>query len=357
MKAYVLHNIGDIRLDECSEPKLNKNEVLLKVRAVGICGSDIPRIYNTGAYNHPLIPGHEFSGEVVKLGEEVSKVWLNKRVGVFPLIPCYECHCCRNKQYEMCKNYSYLGSRQDGGFAEFVAVPVENLIELPNNVTFQQAAMLEPMAVGIHSIRKAFNVNDLENIKDKDKTICVCGLGTIGLLIFMFLKEFGFKNVYLIGNKETQKKLVTSMGLEEKYFCDTNKFDSKKWLENLTGGIGIDIFFECVGKNETIKLAVESAAPSGKIILLGNPYSDLELEKAIYWKVLRSQLTLIGSWNSSFTKDENDDWEYVIKLLKDGRINPEKFITHNYDLDDLENGFLIMKNKSEEYVKIMCNLN
>lgn len=354
MKAFNLHNINNIRLDDCSEPIVNKDEVLVKVNAVGICGSDIPRIYDTGTYKYPLIPGHEFSGEVVTIGKEVDSSWLHKRVGVFPLLPCHECECCKRKQYEMCKNYSYIGSRQDGAFTEFVAVKAENLIELPGNVTFLQAAMLEPMAVAIHSIRRAFKVNDIENIEDKSTTIAICGLGTIGLLVYMFLKQFGFSNTYLIGNKEIQKNIVLNMGGQEDNFLNINETNSKEWIMNRTHGEGADIFFECVGKNHTIELAIETTAPKGTVILVGNPYSDIKLEKSIYWKILRSQLTIIGTWNSSFTKDENDDWKYIVKLLENEKINPEILITHKFSLEDLEKGFLIMKNKSEEYVKIMC---
>ena len=114
MKAWVLHGIGDFRLEEADEPVLAKGEVLVSVKAAGICGSDIPRVYRTGTYSYPTIPGHEFSGMVVKTGEGADPGWLNKRVGVFPLIPCGSCVPCKKRQYEMCRHYGYLGSRQDG---------------------------------------------------------------------------------------------------------------------------------------------------------------------------------------------------------------------------------------------------
>ena len=123
MKAYVLHGIGDLRYEDVGLPALAEGTVLVRVRAAGICGSDIPRVYRTGAYSHPLIPGHEFSGEVVRVGAGVDGAWVDKRVGVFPMIPCMGCPQCQKGQYEMCRNYNYLGSRTDGGFAEYVRVP------------------------------------------------------------------------------------------------------------------------------------------------------------------------------------------------------------------------------------------
>ena len=152
MKAWVLHEIGDFRLEEVEEPELAKEEVLVAVKAAGICGSDIPRVYRTGTYSYPTIPGHEFSGKVVGLGAKADPKWLGKRVGIFPLIPCQNCIPCQNREFEMCRHYSYLGSRRDGGFAEFVAVPQWNLIELPDQVSYEQAAMLEPMAVAVHAL-------------------------------------------------------------------------------------------------------------------------------------------------------------------------------------------------------------
>ena len=200
MKAWVLHDINDFRYEDVKEPVLKETEVLLKVKAVGICGSDIPRVYENGAHKMPLIIGHEFAGEVVEVGKEADEKWIGKRVGVFPLIPCRECISCQRQQYEMCKNYSYLGSRTDGGFAEYVAVPQWNLIELPDEVLMEEAAMLEPMAVAVHAIRQ-MNPN-------KEDVVAICGLGTIGMLAAMFLRDMGVSKLLLIGNKEFQKKMV-----------------------------------------------------------------------------------------------------------------------------------------------------
>ena len=193
MKAWVLHKENDLRLETADRPTLEDNEVLIAVKAAGICGSDIPRIYQTGAHIHPLIPGHEFSGIVVQTGALADPAWQGQRVGVFPLIPCKLCPPCSKKQYEMCRNYSYLGSRRDGGFAEYAAVPEENLIRLPEQVTYEEAAMLEPMAVAVHAMRR-IEVN-------KSDSIAICGLGTIGLLLYMFLMEAGMQNVFVFGNK------------------------------------------------------------------------------------------------------------------------------------------------------------
>lgn len=339
MKAWVLHGIDELKYEEVEKPLVLEGEVLVEVKAVGVCGSDIPRAYKDGAHNMPLIIGHEFAGKIAGTG---------KRVGVFPLIPCRQCTPCKKKQYEMCRNYSYLGSRRDGGFAEYVAVPEWNLIEVPENVSYEEAAMLEPMAVAVHAMRRV--------APDKKDTVVVCGLGTIGMLLVMFLIDAGIENILVVGNKEFQKQNVQKLGISEQNYCDSKTIDVNEWIMQRTKGKGTDIFFECVGKEETVVQAVNLTAPAGKICLVGNPYSDMELDKGTYWKILRNQLTVTGTWNSSYTQDKEDDWHYVLERLAQKKINPSQFISHRYTLEDIVKGFEIMRDKTEDYIKMMAVL-
>ena len=348
MKAWVLHGINDLRFEETNTPVIGEKEVLLAVKAVGVCGSDIPRVFYTGTYSFPLIPGHEFAGQVVESGNGVDKNWQGQRVGVFPLIPCYDCPPCRAEKYEMCRHYSYLGSRCDGGFAEYVAVPEKNLIALPEGVGFEEAAMLEPMSVAVHAMRKMA-------LSEKDR-IVICGLGTIGLFLLMFLREAGHKNVLAIGNKEFQQQMALKLGLPAESFCNSRTQDMERWLLERTDGEGADVFFECVGRNETVMQAVGMTGPGGRIMLVGNPASDMTLSKPVYWKILRNQLTVFGTWNSSFTHSQEDDWHYVLEKLQGGRIAPAEMITHRLPLKELDKGFAIMRDKKEEYGKVMAGI-
>lgn len=348
MNAFILHDIHDFRLETISKPVPKDNEVLVAVKAAGICGSDIPRIYQTGTYSYPLIPGHEFSGIVAELGANVDKCWLNQRVGIFPLIPCRSCIPCQREQYEMCKHYSYLGSRRDGGFAEYVAVPSDNLLKLPEQVSFEEAAMMEPMAVAVHAMRRS-------QVKPKD-TVVICGLGTIGILLLMFLMEAGITNIFAVGNKTVQEQTVLSMGLKKEQYCDSKKEDIAEWIMEHTNHYGADVFFECVGKNETVAQAVNLTAPMGRICLVGNPGSEMRLEKAVYWKILRNQLTMVGTWNSSFTGKLEDDWHYGLRRLEEKRVMPVNLISHRFPLENALQGFHIMRDKTEEYIKIMLNI-
>ena len=136
MKAYSLHAVNDLRYEEVEIPELKSGWALVRVMATGICSSDIPRVFTKGTYHFPTIPGHEFSGIVEKVADTKNEYWVDKHVGVFPLIPCRSCDPCKEHHYEMCEHYDYIGSRRDGAFAEYVAAPIWNLLEIPDNIPF-----------------------------------------------------------------------------------------------------------------------------------------------------------------------------------------------------------------------------
>ena len=366
MKAWVLHSINDIRLEEAPLPSPKDDEVLIRVKAAGICGSDIPRIYKTGAHKMPLIPGHEFSGVVADTGREAFSYLKGKKVGIYPLIPCGSCVPCRSGHPETCRNYDYVGSRRDGAFSEYVSVPARNVRVLPDNISFEEAAMLEPMAVAAHALKLGTGNNidggagfDDENraysAPHADKRMVVCGLGTIGLLLTMFLLERGFKNVYLIGNKEEQLEKALSLGIPMEKFLDSREGNVINEIRKTAGEA--DVFFECVGKNECLSYGIESTAANGRIVLLGNPYSDMALSRDTYWKILRNQLDIRGSWNSTFLPEEKtdreDDWDYVITRLEKKKIRPADLITHRLPISGLDRGFSIMRDRSGYFCKVM----
>ena len=357
MKAWVLQESGRISYEEREMPVPAENEVRIRVEAVGICGSDIPRIYETGAHRMPLIPGHEFSGVVESIGKNAHSYWLGKRVAVYPKIPCGKCRECMDGLYDMCTDYDYIGSRRDGAFAEYVTAPVDNLMVLPDEISFEQAAMIEPMAVAANAMRTG--CWGKHSILTLDKPVAVCGAGTIGLMVVMFLKEAGFQRVYVIGNKDAQQKRAESLGIPKECFCDSRKNDPVKWLKEVSYG-GVYSYFECVGSNESIRYGLNACTPGAWMILVGNPRTDMTFDRDTYWKILRNQMTIYGIWNSTFRQGEpllngedTDDWGYVFRKLKEGKIHPEKLISHRFPLKELESGLLIMRDKTEDYCKVM----
>lgn len=354
MKALRLDDIGQLNMyDDISKPVLKPGEVLVRVKAAGICGSDVARVYENGAHNMPLIIGHEFSGYIEDTASDEDKGLIGKRVGVFPLIPCGKCPACRQSQYEMCHSYDYLGSRRDGGYAEYVAVPKWNVIMLPDNISYENAAMLEPMAVAVHAIRR-------QTIKP-GMTVAVSGLGTIGQLILMFLKEMGIDNIIAIGNKASQLKTASILGIDNSHLINIRDNQPQKAVMNLTDAEGVDMFFECVGKNESAELAIECTKRGGSVCMVGNPYTDMYFSKEVYWKILRNQLTIKGTWNSSYLgacdfNAQDDDWNYCISKMEEGAINPSCLITHNIQFEELTKALEMMRDKTEDYIKVMVSM-
>jgi L-iditol 2-dehydrogenase len=313
MKAWRLYGINDLRLQNVPLPEMKADEVLLKVAAAGICSSDLGRVYGSGAYHYPITLGHEFAGIITAAAAPENNHLIGKRAGVFPLLPCFNCESCQQKSYETCKNYSYIGSRRDGAFAEYVNVPVWNLLPIPDSVKIENAAMLEPTAVSLHAARLASVT--------PDKTVSVVGNGAIGRLTARFLSYRGAKNVSVIGRADSD--------------------------------IISDITVEAVGTAASLSRVISMTKPGGEIILLGNPPSDFSLSQKDYWQILRKQLTVKGSWNSSFIKDTNDDWNTAVRLIAEGAINPAEFISHKFPFEKLDEAFSMMNEKREKFCKVM----
>lgn len=337
MLAYQLHAIGDLRLCDGEMPQLDEASVLVRTAACGVCSSDIPRIFENGTYHFPTVPGHEFAGTVEAAGGEAGKAWIGKRVGVFPLIPCKECDQCAQRRYEMCRNYDYLGSRSDGGFAEFVKVPVWNLIELPDNVAFDQAAMLEPLCVARHAAKTALrgggNMADLR--------IAVVGTGAIGMFVACWLRQLGCLDVSVIGRNEHKRALADALGLP---YVNGSSDD---------GAMRYDILVEAVGSVESVIQCIELANAGARIVLMGNPAGDMNLPRTVYWKILRSQLTLKGVWNSSYESSAPSEWSEAVEALSEGTIDVMPLITHRFAFKELPAALDMMRSGGETYGKVM----
>ncbi len=331
-RGYSLHAVNDFRYEEFEYPKCARGWCIVKVKAAGICSSDIPRVYTNGTYHYPTVLGHEFSGIVDKVADKENDFILGKRVGIFPLIPCRKCEQCQNGHYEMCANYDYMGSRRDGGFAEYVAVPVWNLIILPDEISFEEAAMMEPLAVALHAIKNA-------SIKKND-TVGIIGSGMIAFAAAQWAKKLGASEIVVIGRSESKRKIADKIP-EIKYLTFEN---CKKEY---------DVVLEAVGTNSAIDMAINKVKPGGRLVLMGNPEGKVELNQNTYWRILRKQLHITGTWNSSYEQNSDCDWAEVVEALKKHTIKALALISHFYDQDDLKTGMDLMLKHEEPYCKVM----
>lgn len=335
MKAYSLLSIGNLEYGEVEIPDIKSGWCLIKVKACGICSSDIPRIYKKGTYHFPTIPGHEFSGIVLKVGNSMDACWIGKRVGVFPLIPCKQCEFCKKHKYEMCKSYDYIGSRRDGAYAEYVAAPIWNLIGLPDNISYKEAAMLEPLSVALHATKTAGVI--------KGNSVAIVGTGMIGFAVAQWCNIFGAKNTFIIGRNTSKKIYADKIGVN---YIDGNTNDI---LDKF------DVVFEAVGTNNAINTAIKIAKSGGKVVMLGNPEGDILFEQNIYWEILRKQLSVFGTWNSSFEHTGESDWKEAVEAISSKRISVENLISHCYPNEKLKSALDIMRNHKEPYCKVMID--
>ena len=204
MKAGVLHARDDIRYEEVQTPEPKAGEVLVKVKYSGICGSDVPRVIEDGAHFYPIVLGHEFSGIVAAVGDGVTKVKKGQRVAGAPLVPCMNCEDCMKGDYALCKDYSFIGTRQAGSFAEYICLPEQNVVSFTDTVSFEQGALFEPAAVALHG---------LECLPYKGgKTVAILGGGTIGLLVMQWANIFGAAKTVVFDIDDDRIELAKQMG-------------------------------------------------------------------------------------------------------------------------------------------------
>jgi|LSQX01.1.fsa_nt_gb L-iditol 2-dehydrogenase len=343
MKAAVLHAPGDIRCELIETPELRDDEVLVEVKAAGVCGSDIKRVMVTGTYTLPTIPGHEFSGVIADRGSCTS-VQVGERVAVYPLIPCGECSYCRVAAYNLCDNYSYLGSRTDGGFAQFVRVPLNNLVPIPEGVDFETAAATEPTSVALHALRRAgMEIGD---------DVAIFGAGPIGLLVAQWARNLGAKDVFLVDIAPDKLELAMTLGFPRENCIDGAQEDAVQIILERTGGMGVSLAVESAGVNATLISVVQATRKHGRIVLLGNPEGEARIPSNVMGSILRKELRIAGTWNSVCGTLPVDEWALTLDFMKKGKIVIKPLISHRFPLEDAPRVFKMMLHKEETFNRV-----
>ncbi|WHX16215.1 galactitol-1-phosphate 5-dehydrogenase [Streptomyces malaysiensis subsp. malaysiensis] len=323
MRAAVLHAPGDIRVERLPVPEPGPREALVRVAACGVCGSDISRMLRPEvAYNLPLICGHEFSGHVVALGSELAAagtVRAGDLVAVPPLIPCRRCGPCDQGRYSLCEDYDYFGSRRPGAYAEYVAVPEDNLLVLPADLDPRAAAMLDPAAIALHAIWRT-------KLRAGHR-VAVVGAGPIGLFAIQWALLQGASEVLSIDVSEEKAAMALEAGA-------TRTATTPEQARELAGP-GFDVIVESAGVPATADQAVSLAARHGQAVFIGIPHDPVVLPKSTFSAFLRREITLHGAWNSFSAPFPGDEWRLAAQAMADGRLRWKFMITHELDLDDL----------------------
>jgi L-iditol 2-dehydrogenase len=342
MKACVLHGIGDLRLEKVNDPEPREGEVLVKVGACGVCGSDIPRVFSTGTYYFPTIPGHELAGEVVVAGPNTDRALIGRKVAIFPLIPCRHCPYCEIGEYAQCINYNYLGSRCDGGFAELVRAPEWNLVPVPEGLPVEHAAMVEPAAAALHALRQGgVDIGD---------TVAIYGAGPIGVMLGMWAESWGAGKVLLVDIDQRRVDFARALGFEHTF--NSREGDPVSWINEQTD-LGADLVIEGSGSAKALEQVLLSARPFADVVLMGSPAGEMTLSQDAYWAILRKQLSVRGTWNSSYSSLPRNEWELTLQCMANGKFDVAKLITHRVGLDGLVDSLVMMRDRTEFSNKVM----
>jgi len=334
VKAGVVHAKEDIRYEEIEKPKPERGQVLIKVKYTGICGSDIPRVNGDACHFFPNVLGHEFSGTIEETGEGVTSLKLGDRVAGVPLVPCMKCEDCQKGNYSLCKNYSFIGSREFGSFAEYVVVPEKNAVRFEDTVSFEQGAFFEPATVALHGLQRV----DYRG----GKTVAVLGGGTIGLFAMQWAKIFGAKEVVVFDIVEERLALASRLGATG--VINTGEEGFLKKAKSLTDGRGYDYVYETAGNTITMKMAFELAANKAQVCFVGTPTKDLSFSVEGWENMNRKEFILTGSWMSYSAPFPGKEWELTAHYFETGDLKfDESFIYKKIPLSEIASAFEMFK--------------
>jgi L-iditol 2-dehydrogenase len=344
MKAAVLYANEDIRYTDWETPAVRPGTVKVHVRATGICGSDVPRVLHNGAHFYPIVLGHEFSGDVVEVGEGVTSIKVGDTVSGAPLLPCMKCDDCQNGNFSLCKHYSFIGSRDQGSFAEYVVMPEGNAVKYDSSIPYEQAAMFEPSTVALHGVM----CNDYRG----GGCVAVLGCGTIGIFTLQWAKIFGAKKVVVFDIDEGRLALAKRMGADA--VINTKNPDYKKECMELTGGKGYDFLFEAAGNPATIHIAYEIAANKAHICCIGTPHVNLSFTPAEWENMNRKEFKLTGSWMSYSSPFPGKEWELTAHYFATGQLKfDQDLIFRKYPMAKVAEAFDCFHHPEQVHGKIL----
>lgn len=332
MKAAVLFDFGDLRVVEAPVPSLEMGEVLVEVDSVAICGSD-PAIIAKGWKGYPIlgefIPGHEFTGIVVKAAPDVFELEIGDRVAVEPHKGCGRCENCLRGYYTTCLNYGniemghrHYGFSTNGGYAQYAACHVNTLHKIPDSIEFEEGTMLTGAGTVLYGYERIGWIRPGE-------TIVVTGPGAIGLMSAHIAKVLGAGQVILTGTREERLAVGRELGVD--VTINVREENVVERVMELTNGIGADMIVECAGQPQPAAEALEMVRKNGRITYNG-----------IYHEAVTLQLDKIVQWNLTITGPKAEgmlNLKRAVPLMADGRINLKPLITHTFSLDNINEAF------------------
>lgn len=340
MKGLVYYGPKDIKLSEVEKPKINDGEVLIKVKAVGICGSDSHGyLGNTGRRIPPMIMGHEFSGVISDVSSNVTDFKKEDRVVVHPVLFCGKCECCKKGLTNVCMNRGFLGVMDiNGAMAEYVKVPQSLVYKIPDSMSSLEGAMVEPLAVAYRAVEKLSDI--------KGKHILIVGAGTIGLLILQLVKLKSPKKIFVSDLSDTRLKLAHKIGAD--ITINPIKESIDKIVKSETDGVGVDVALEAVGAAKSVEQAMMVLKNTGTCIWVGNAAKKIEIDMQ---NVVTRELNVFGTY--IYTKE---DFEKAIELIINKTVDTTSVISKVVTLENGPEMFEQLLNDPDNLIKIIITI-
>lgn len=333
MKAAVWYGGKDIKIEDVPTPKIKDDEVLVKVKAVSICGSDLHAYMGVSKRRiPPLVMGHEFSGEVVKLGSSAKGLKEGERVVLEPVLSCGNCIPCRRGRSNICENMKLVGLHLSGAFSEYVSIPASKCHKLPDSVSFEEASLVEPLAVAVHAV----NLTSL----DKGEDICIIGSGAVGLMTLQVVKNTNAGKISAVDTLDYRLELAKKLGA-------TTTINAKKEdpVQKVLANGGVGTVFEAVGHQKTVQQALAMVRKGGKVTIIGMLEATMELGML---DVTVKEIEIRGSYGYT-----SNDFKQALKLIAEGKVKVKPLITHVLPLKDIAKGFEILSKGSEDVIKVV----
>jgi len=349
MRAALWYNEKDIRVENIAEPTVGDHEVKIKVSYCGICGSDlheylagpifipVDKPHPISRDKAPIVMGHEYAGEVVAIGAAVTDIHIGDRVCVEPIYSCGKCPSCQKGHYNVCEQLGFVGlSGGYGGFAEYSVVPAKMVHKIPDHMTWEQAALVEPAAVAVHAVRQSeLRIGD---------SVAVFGTGPIGLLVIQAAKAAGASKVIAVEVSPERREIAKQVGAH--MVINPSEVDAVEAIKNATDGIGVDVAFEVAGIEPTIQAAIQAARAEGNVVNISiwEKTANIPLNNFI---LTERRMTSIIAYRNIFPQ--------VIQLIANNQIQASELVTKHIRLEDIvSEGFdALTKNKNQ--IKILVS--
>ena len=345
MRALIASKSGELSVEQVPRPDPGRGQVLLRIAACGLCGSDIPRLFLGEGYQYPLVAGHEFAGRIEAIGPGVEDREAGQRVVGFPLIWCGRCPACEKGRFVQCHDYGFLGSRSAGAFAEYVALPAVNTIPVPDEIAWDEAAMTEPAAVALHGLLRL-------SISLAGESVVVYGAGPVGQITAQWARIMGAEPVVIFDIVEGKLDIARKLGF--RYVCNSGSTCPPEEVLKLTQGRGASVCVEAAGMPVTFLWSLESVAREGRVLVLGNPSRDVTIPERLISRVMRHEAAIMGTWNSDYSASgSDDDWRKVLRRIGAGGLRLSDLITHRVGLADAPGVLRKLYEGREMYLKVL----